>query len=160
MVLNSKNEDELYVIDSSLGLLKVNVKTRSKEMLISRQNSPVPVKFLNDLIELPNGSLLISDSSLKFSRHDNLLDCLEGGGNGQLLVYNPGDGSLHVVAKGLHFPNGLCAVGDGVSALLVETTRARILRYVGAYMGASDGVLVETVHQCSQTQAHGSICGW
>lgn len=130
MVFNSNNEDELYVTDSSLGLLKVNIKTRSMETLISKKSSIVPINLLNDLVELPNGSLLISDSSLKFSRYDNLMDVLECGANGQLLVYNPVDGSLHVVARDLHFPNGVCLSHDGQSVLLAETTRARILRSV------------------------------
>ena len=128
MAFNSRNSDELYVIDSSLGLLKVNVRTRTMETLFSKTRPPVPVNFLNDLVELPNGSLLISDSSLKHSRYNNELEGLECGPNGQLLLYNPGDGSLHQVARSLHFPNGLCSVGDGQSVLVAETTRARILR--------------------------------
>lgn len=130
MVFNNQNSDELYVIDSSLGLLKVNVKTKALTTLVSKNSSSVPVNFLNDLVQLPNGSLLITDSSLKFSRHENVLEGLECGANGQLLVYNPREASLHVVLKELHFPNGLGLTGDGESALVVETTRARILRSV------------------------------
>ena len=130
MVFDSQHPDQLYVIDSSLGLLQVNIRTHTKRTLLSKKNSPVPINFLNDLIQLPNGSLLITDSSLKFSRHDVILEGLESGPNGQLLLYEPADGSLHVLVSGLHFPNGLCSAGDGQSTLLAETTRARVLRYV------------------------------
>ncbi len=130
MTFNSQNEDELYVADSSLGLLKVNVKTKSLETLIPRNSSSVRVNFLNDIVQLPNGSFLISDSSLRFSRHDNQLEALECGGNGQLIRYEPQDGSVHVVLSQLHFPNGLCLNEDRQSVMVVETTRARILRSV------------------------------
>ena len=139
MVFNSKNKDELYITDSSLGLLRLNVRTKSKETLISKQNSSVPINFLNDLIELPNGSLLISDSSLKFSRRDNEKEALECGPNGQLLLYDPAAGSLRVVVAEMHFPNGLCPVGDGESVLVAETMRARILRYVLYYINFLSG---------------------
>ena len=128
MVLNQENEDELYVADSSIGLLKINVKTGSMKILIPRNSSSVRVNFLNDLVQLPNGSLLVTDSSLKFTRHDNELEVLECGANGQLLLYEPQDGSVHVVLSQLHFPNGLCLADDEQSAFVVETTRARILR--------------------------------
>ena len=128
MAFNSQNEDELYVADSSLGLLRINVKTKSMKVVIPRNSSSVRVNFLNDIVQLPNGSFLITDSSLKFSRHDNQLDALECGANGQLIRYEPEDGSVHVVLRQLHFPNGLCLNGDRQSVMLVETTRARILR--------------------------------
>lgn len=128
MEFNSKNDSELYVIDSSLGLLRVNVESRSMEVLISKNKSSTPINFLNDLIQLPNGSFLITDSSLKYSRYDNQLEGLECRANGQLLVYNPADDSLHAVLKELHFPNGLCMSREGQSVLILETTRARILR--------------------------------
>ena len=128
MHFNSKQEKELYVLDSSLGVIKVNVEDKSIDILIGKSTSAVPVNLLNDLVELPNGSLLITDSSLKFSRHENRMESLECRSNGQLLIYNPNDGSLHVLMKDLFFPNGVCLSHDGQSALLVETTRARILR--------------------------------
>ena len=129
MVFNQDNQQEMFFTDSSLGLLKVSLESLTVETLVSRAESPVPVNFLNDLVQLPNGSLLITDSSLKFSRHDNVLEVLECGANGQLLVYNPQDGTLHVILRDLHFPNGLSmSVSDSESVLFVETTRARIMR--------------------------------
>lgn len=128
MVINRQNEDELYVADSSVGLLRVNLRTKSVEILISKNSSSFRVNLLNDIVQLPNGSLLITDSSLKFNRHDNVLDILESSGNGQLILYEPADGSVHVVLSHLYFPNGLCLHGDNESVMVVETTRARILR--------------------------------
>lgn len=114
--------------DSSLGLLKINLREKSVKTLVSRATGPVPVNFLNDLVQLSNGSFIITDSSLKFSRHDNQQEALESGGHGQLLLYDPAEESLHVLLRGLFFPNGLCLSQDGQSVLFAETTRARILR--------------------------------
>ena len=130
MVINSQNEDELYVADSSLGLLKANVKTKSLEVLVPRNSSSVRANFLNDIVQLPNGSLLITDSSVKFSRYDNEMEGMECGANGELIRYEPHDGSVHVVLRDLHFPNGLCLSRDQQSVMVVETSRARILRWV------------------------------
>ncbi len=127
MVFDPKNKDELYVVDSSLGLLKVNALNGSVKPLVS------PVKgskhLQNDIVSLPNGSLVITDSSTKFSRFDNRMEAFECRGNGELLIYNPEEEDvMHVILKGLFFPNGLCLSHDGQSILLVETTRARILK--------------------------------
>ena len=118
----------MYVSDSAIGLLKVNIQRKKREVLIDANNPPIPLNFLNDLVELPNGTVLVTDSSLKFSRHDNILDVIESRPNGQLLAYEPVDGSVKVVLKDLFFPNGICLHHDGESVLLAETSRARILR--------------------------------
>lgn len=128
MKFDNLNHRELYVVDSSLGLLKVNVETKSIETLISKSTSSEAINLLNEVVELPNGSLLITESSLKFPRHEVKMEGLEGRANGQLLRYDPLDGSLHVVLKGLFFPNGMCLSHDRNSVLIAETTRARILR--------------------------------
>ena len=129
MQFRHSNRNELYVADSSIGLLKVNVYDRDKEVLVNKSTSPVPFTFMNDLVELPNGTLLITDSSLKFARHQNRLEALEGRAHGQLLAYEPSDGSIRVVLKDLFFPNGICLEHGGESVLFAETTRFRITRY-------------------------------
>ena len=126
MILDADNKDQLYVVDSSLGLLKVNTLNGSVEILssISDENK----HLLNDIIALPNGSLIITDTSTKFSRYNNRMEAFECRANGELLMYNPEEGSMHVILRNLFFPNGLCLSHDGQTILLVETTRARILR--------------------------------
>ena len=128
MEFSKKNSKELLVADSGIGFLKINFETNSKDILISKKMSPIPMLFLNDLIELPNGTILITDSSLKFSRHENRNEVLEGAANGHILVYEPSDGSVQVLLGDLFFPNGLCLATDGESVIFAETTRARLKR--------------------------------
>lgn len=130
---HKERSNELYAIDSSHGLLKVNVDTGEVEVLVtSRQRNGVApfVNFVNDVVVLQNGSVFFSDSSTKFSRRENKLEAVEGAANGQLLHYNPIDSSVSVVLDGLHFPNGICTGENEESLLISETTRARILRYM------------------------------
>ena len=54
MEFSKKNSEELLVADSGIGFLKINFETNSKDILISKNMSPIPMLFLNDLIELPN----------------------------------------------------------------------------------------------------------
>ena len=123
--------DDLYVADSSMGLLKVNVKTGSVETLLSvgTKVGENRINMLNDLVLLKNGTILISESSHKFSRAENRLELLESRDNGRLLYYNLQDKSYGVLLNGIHFSNGICLSHSGDSVLIAETTRARILRY-------------------------------
>jgi len=128
MAFLQNNSNEMYVSDTIMGLLKVNIKSKKREVLIDANNPLLPLKFLNDLVELPNGTVLVTDSSVKFSRHDNILDFMESRANGQLLAYEPEDGSIRVVLKDLFFPNGICLHHDRQSVVFAETSRSRILR--------------------------------
>ena len=128
MHFSKKNNKELLVADTGLGFLKINIETKTMDNLIPKKMSPIPMLFLNDFIELPNGTILITDSSLKFSWHENKNEVLEGAANGRILAYEPSDGSVRIVLKDLFFPNGICLDTNGKSVLFVETTRARLNR--------------------------------
>ena len=56
---------------------------------------------------------------------DHLNILLEGEGTGRLLRYDPGTGAVHVVLKGLVFPNGLQISVDQRFLLFSETTNCR-----------------------------------
>lgn len=122
--------NDLYVADSAIGLLKVNVQTGDKETLLSvgTDINGKRINMLNDLVFLKNATILITESSYKFSREENRLDVLESRDNGRLLYYNLLDKSYGVLLDGLHFSNGICVSHSGDSVLIAETTRARILR--------------------------------
>ena len=124
----SENSKELLVVDSILGFLKINIEEKTIDTVLSTKESPVPINFLNDLIELPNGTILITDSSLKFSRYEIGNELLEGNSNGHILAYEPSDGSVRVLLGDLFFPNGLSLATDGESVIFAETTRARLKR--------------------------------
>ena len=130
---NPNNEDELYVSDSSIGLIKVNIKSKEVVTLVPA-NSVVGdrriLNFPNDLVVLANGTIFYTDSSKKFSRDQNRHDFFESRANGELLYYNPSDESYGVLKDGLFFPNGICLTHDNHALLIAETTRARIIRLI------------------------------
>lgn len=128
---NPNNQDELYVADSSLGLLKVNVKSREVVTLVpvdSTIGHRRILNFPNDLLVLTNGTVVFTDSSRKFARDENRLEFIECRANGELLHYNPSDNSFGVLKNELFFPNGICLTHDKHAVLIAETTRARIMR--------------------------------
>ena len=127
-----KIPDELYVADSSIGIIKVNVKSRQVTTVVLK-NSILGdrgiLNFPNDLVVLANETVLFTDSSRKYSRHQNRLEFFESRAHGELLYYNPSDETYGVLKEGMFFPNGICLTQDGNALLIAETTRARILRY-------------------------------
>ena len=132
MHFDPNNSEELYVADSSVGLIKVNINSRDVKILVPMNSTLGGRKILNfpnDLLVLANGSVFYTDSSRKFTRDQNRLEFFESRANGELLYYNP-DGSYGVLRSGLFFPNGICLTHDKSALLIAETTRARILRYV------------------------------
>ena len=138
MHFDPHSPDELYTVDSSRGLTKVNVHTGEVRLLVPSHDTTGKfpyMNFENDLVVLPNGSVFFTDSSKKFGRVQNRMEVLECRANGQLLHYNPTDNSVEVIAEDLFFPNGICISHDGQSLLVVELTRARILRYVHTQQG-------------------------
>lgn len=127
-----KNPDELYVADSSMGIIKVNVKSRHVTYLVLKNSTLGDrriLNFPNDLVVLANETVLFTDSSKKYSRYQNRLEFFESRAHGELLYYNPFDKTHGVLKDGMFFPNGICLTHDGNALLIAETTRARVLRY-------------------------------
>lgn len=121
--------NHMYIADST-GLLRFNVETKELSVLLPAGTNlgGRKVTFLNDLVVLSNNTVIISESSCKYTRADNRYEVLESRANGRLLYFNLIDGSYGVLREEIHFSNGICLSHDGKSLLIVETTRARILK--------------------------------
>ncbi|WKY05936.1 hypothetical protein Q1695_006278 [Nippostrongylus brasiliensis] len=125
--------DELFVLDAYLGLFSINWKTEKVHQYfaggasISNNDSAVPTRYLNDFDFLPDGCLVISESSTKFDDRDFIYDLLEHRPNGRMLAYNPVTDEISVLLDGLYFPNGIQVVRGKV--LIAEMGKARVLRY-------------------------------
>ena len=132
--LHQSSPHTLYAADSSLGLLRINTRSKQVETLVPRgrtNDGDVPfINFANDVVVLENGSVIFTDSSVKFARRNIVLEAFEGRGNGQLLIYEPSLNVTRVLLDGVFFPNGLCLTHDRSALLFAETSRARIMRYV------------------------------
>ncbi|RCN35530.1 hypothetical protein ANCCAN_18613 [Ancylostoma caninum] len=81
--------NELYVLDAYLGLFAINWDTEKVRQFfaggtsISDDHSAVPTRYLNDFDFLPDGRLVISESSTKFDDRDFIYDLLEHRPNGR-----------------------------------------------------------------------------
>ena len=83
-----------------------------------------------------DGKIYFSDASTKFGAiayggtfAASLLDTIEHGGHGRLLVYNPQDQSTKVLMDGLNFANGVAAAEDSSFVLVNETGSYRVHKY-------------------------------
>ncbi|VDM54922.1 unnamed protein product [Angiostrongylus costaricensis] len=94
----------------------------------SDDDSTPPTRYLNDFDFLPDGRLIISESSTKFDDRDFIYDLLEHRPNGRILEYNLVQDKLSVLVTNLYFPNGVQAVQGKV--LIAEMGNARILKQV------------------------------
>ena len=132
MQLDPQNASRLYVADAYHGILSLDIHSGELEVVVDTSRSPgngePPCKFVNDLAVLDNGSIFFTDTSFKYKRNQVMDEVFDGGGNGRLFHFNLVDKSVKVVARGLHFPNGLCLSYDGEFLMVAETTRARILK--------------------------------
>ena len=129
--INPKKPYLLYIADCYHGISTLDLKTGERVTLVNSSALPpdIPqIKFFNDLVVLNNGSIFFTDSSSKFSRDMILMEVYEGRPNGKLVHYNPVDRSLSVVIPKLHFANGLSQSPNDEFLVIVETTRARILK--------------------------------
>ncbi|KAK5966504.1 Adipocyte plasma membrane-associated protein [Trichostrongylus colubriformis] len=125
--------EELYVLDAYLGLFSINWETEKVRQhfaggaVITDDASAIPTRYLNDFDFLPDGSLVISESSTKFDDRDFIYDLLEHRANGRLLAYNPETEELSVLLDHLYFPNGVQVIRGKV--LIAEMGKARILKF-------------------------------
>ena len=125
------HQGNLLVADAYRGLLSI-APDGSIQTLTDRANGE-PIKYADDLDITPDGKVYFSDASSKFGAEESggtyqgsLLDLLEHGYHGRLLVYDPADGSTRVVMDGLSFANGVAADPAGRFVLVNETGENRI----------------------------------
>lgn len=124
---------KLLVADAYLGLLAISPE--GELTILSDRLNGAPILYADDVDVAPDGRVYFSDASSKFGARAwggtyeaSLLDLMEHGGHGRLLVYDPADGSTDVVLGGLQFANGVAVSADGSFVLVVETASYRITR--------------------------------
>ncbi|KAK3596051.1 hypothetical protein CHS0354_032579 [Potamilus streckersoni] len=125
------HEGYLIVVDSYLGLFKVNVATGDVYLLwpsTAPINGKVP-RFLNDLYIMPDGLIYITESSTKWQWRHNRFNLLEGNNTGRLISYDPKTNITTELATGFAFANGIQLTRNGDALLICETTTARIMKY-------------------------------
>jgi sugar lactone lactonase YvrE len=95
-----------------------------------------PILYANSVDVAADGKIYFSDASTKFGAKQwggtypaSLLDILEHGSHGRLLVYDPATGKATTLVAGLNFANGVAIAHDQRSVLVNETGTYRVLRH-------------------------------
>jgi sugar lactone lactonase YvrE len=124
----------LIVADAYRGLLAVD--RDAKVTVLAAESDGVPIRYADDVGVAADGRIYFSDASTKFGAkawggtyEASLLDIMEHGGHGRLLVYEPATGKARTLLDGINFANGVCVSPDQTYVLVNETGSYRVLRY-------------------------------
>ncbi len=125
---------DLIVADGYKGLLSID--TEANVSVLADEADGIPIKYTDDVDVAKDGKIYFSDASTKFKAQEfggtyeaSLLDLLEHGKYGRLLVYDPVTKRATTVMNGLSFANGVAVSHDQKSVLVVETGEYRVIRY-------------------------------
>lgn len=128
------NEGNLIVADAFLGLLSIAPDRTITELATMADG--VPIRYADDADVAADGKIYFSDASTKFGAKEwggtyeaSLIDLMEHGGHGRLLVYDPATGEAKTLVEGLNFANGVAVSPDQTYVLVNETGSYRVIRY-------------------------------
>lgn len=142
------NSGNLIVADAFRGLL--SIAEDSTITVLATEADGVPISYANDIDIADEGKIYFSDASTKFGAKEwggtyeaSLLDLMEHGGHGRLLVFNRTDGSVQTLLDDLNFANGVALSHDQTYVLVNETGNYRVIRYWlnGPQKGQSETLL-------------------
>jgi len=149
LVFDANNN--LLIADAYKGLLKVS--PAGEISLLTRTVDGSDINYADDLDVTADGKIYFSDASTKFGAQTNggtyaasLLDTMEHGSHGRLLVYDPADQTTKMLMDGLNFANGVAVDADSQFVLINETGSYRIHKYwlQGDKVGQSE-VLIDNL---------------
>ena len=138
----------LIIADAYKGLLSIS--PQKQIAVLADHAGGEPIGYADDLDIALDGRIYFSDASAKFrpgrgldSAQASMLDLMEHGGNGRLLVFDPAAGKAEILVKGLNFANGIAVARDQKSIFINETGSYRVMRYwiSGPKMGALEPVI-------------------
>ncbi|XP_074266984.1 protein STRICTOSIDINE SYNTHASE-LIKE 10-like [Silene latifolia] len=131
---------ELYIADSSMGLMKVGSRGGVATSL-STGVVGVPFRFLNALdINSNSGDVYFTDTSTKYHRWEYVEAMKSFDHTGRLLKYDPRTKAVTVLLDGLVFANGVALSEKKDFVLVAETTTSQIKRLwlAGSKAGTSE----------------------
>lgn len=124
----------LFVADAFRGLLAISPGGAVR--VVATEADGVPIRYANSVDVGSDGKVYFSDASTKFGAREwagtysaSLLDILEHGGHGRLLVYDPASRRATTLIRGLNFANGVALAHDESFVLVAETGSYRVLRH-------------------------------
>lgn len=135
----------LLIADAYRGLLRVS--PLGDIVVLTDSADGIPIRYANNLDIANDGRVFFTDASTKFGAQEfggtyaaSVLDLMEHGGHGRLLVYDPATGTTRTLLDGLQFANGVALSDDQEFVLVAETGAYRVMLYwlEGTWAGSSE----------------------
>lgn len=124
----------LIVADAFIGLLSISPEGELKTLATMADG--IPILYADDVDTAADGKIYFSDASTKYGAKEigdtmaaSLLDLMEHGEYGRLLVHDPETGQTNTLMSGLSFANGVAVSHDQTYVLVNETGSYRVMRY-------------------------------
>lgn len=124
----------LIVADGYRGLL--SVAPNGEITTLATEADGRTIRYADDVDVAADGKIYFTDASAKFAPADfggtleaSLVDIMEHGGHGRLLVHEPATGNTTTLVDGINFANGVAVSPDQRYVLVNETGSYRVLRY-------------------------------
>ncbi|KNA19742.1 hypothetical protein SOVF_058700, partial [Spinacia oleracea] len=131
---------ELYIVDSSYGLVKVG-RDGGVATSLATGVQGIPFMFLNDLdIDSESGAIYFTDTSSTYHRWEYLESIATFEQSGRLIKYDMNTKALTVLLRDLYFANGVALSKNKDFILVAETSAFRVIRYWlnGPKLGTSE----------------------
>jgi len=138
----------LIVADAFRGLLSVSPEGKITELATVADG--IPIRYADDVDCAADGKIYFSDASTKFGAKESggtmegsLLEIMEHGGHGRLLVYDPTTRQAKTLLSGLSFANGVAVSHDQSYVLINDTGNYRVIRHwvAGPKRGKSEPLI-------------------
>jgi sugar lactone lactonase YvrE len=141
-------QGNLIVADAFRGLLSIAPDGKISELATAADG--IPIRYADDVDVAADGKIYFSDASTKFGAKESggtyeasLLDLMEHGGHGRLIVYDPVTGIAKTLLDGLNFANGVAVSHNQNYVLVNETGGYRVIRFwiTGQKKGQSETLI-------------------
>ena len=125
--LHALADGSILIADAKRGLLMLGADGRFETLL--DEVDGIPLGFADDLAVDARGRPFLSDGSYKFGYGEHVMDALEHGGRGRLVLFDPDQKAAATLLADLQFANGVALGPDENYVLVNETSEYRITRY-------------------------------
>ncbi|PHR59304.1 MAG: strictosidine synthase [Robiginitomaculum sp.] len=139
----------LIIADAHKGLLSIDA-SGTISVLTDTTDDGSPILYADEMAIAQDGKIYFSDASTKFGAKaagstlaGSVLELIEHGRTGRILVYNPQDKTTKTVMDTLSFANGVAMCPDDDCILVVETGSYSIKRFwlKGPKKGQTDTII-------------------
>jgi sugar lactone lactonase YvrE len=124
--LRVRPDGSLVVAVVPIGIMEIAANGAVRTLVSHEGNRPI--RFADDVDLLPDGKLVFTEATTRFSLAAFELDALEHGTTGSVFAFDPRTKELTPLLRGLSFANGVAVHPSGRYALINETWNYRVMR--------------------------------